>query len=722
MKRWIKSLFSIFNFKTESSKWITVILPALLLGVFFYLISFSHMYSKTYDIERFNRADETIRSPITIEDEVETDRIMRETVQSVSDRYAIVDDITEEQITYLEEIFDAVDKIYEENEIKKEEKAESDKDKDEDLSPLSNEEMVYELKEVLSSEITDNIDDVFFMQLFEMDEKERNKGKELYIKTVKKILKEGVRAENIESAKDELKNTLKFSSLGEEEKDAFGKLISFSIVENSIYDVEKTMEARRTAASKVEPVVIQSGDIIVREGQIITNELYEDLKLVGLLNKERSVFPAIGLAILMLFITSTIAYELYRLYKRNQLDRGKVLSILFISVITATFMKVISYFYDPLNPLYLLAPIATGVLLIKMLIFERLSIVMAVVYAILGSILFNGQIPSSLNMEAFIYFLFFQFAGIFLLTNVRDRVIIVKVAFGMALINIMMIFMFIFFSFEKFALKSLLIHSSYGVGAAILAAILTIGLLPFFETGLGILSDNKLLALANPNQKLIKKILTEAPGTYHHSVMVANLSESACEAIGANGLLARVGSYYHDIGKTVNPQYFIENQVAIKNPHDFISAKESAKIIISHVTDGVRMLKEHNLPKEIIDICEQHHGTSLVEYFYRTEVNNKPDTTVDKADFRYPGPKPLTKEAGIISICDSVEAAVRSLKEPSTEKIEEIIDAIINSKLTDGQLDYTPLTLEELHLIRNTVVEALKGIFHSRIEYPDEEE
>lgn len=722
MKRWMKSLFSIFNFKTESSKWITVIFPALLLGVFFYLISFSHMYSKTYDIERFNRADETIRSPITIEDEVETDRIMRETVQSVSDRYAIVDDITEEQITYLEEIFDAVDKIYEENEIKKEEKAESDKDKDEDLSPLSNEEMVYELKEVLSSEITDNIDDVFFMQLFEMDEKERNKGKELYIKTVKKILKEGVRAENIESAKDELKNTLKFSSLGEEEKDAFGKLISFSIVENSIYDVEKTMEARRTAASKVEPVVIQSGDIIVREGQIITNELYEDLKLVGLLNKERSVFPAIGLAILMLFITSTIAYELYRLYKRNQLDRGKVLSILFISVITATFMKVISYFYDPLNPLYLLAPIATGVLLIKMLIFERLSIIMAVVYAILGSILFNGQIPSSLNMEAFIYFLFFQFAGIYLLTNIRDRVIIVKVAFGMALINIMMIFMFIFFSFEKFALKSLLIHSSYGVGAAILAAILTIGLLPFFETGLGILSDSKLLALANPNQKLIKKILTEAPGTYHHSVMVANLSESACEAIGANGLLARVGSYYHDIGKTVNPQYFIENQVAIKNPHDFISAKESAKIIISHVTDGVRMLKEHNLPKEIIDICEQHHGTSLVEYFYRTEVNNNPDTTIDKADFRYPGPKPLTKEAGIISICDSVEAAVRSLKEPSTEKIEEIIDAIINSKLTDGQLDYTPLTLEELHLIRNTVVEALKGIFHSRIEYPDEEE
>jgi len=327
-----------------------------------------------------------------------------------------------------------------------------------------------------------------------------------------------------------------------------------------------------------------------------------------------------------------------------------------------------------------------------------------------------------LNMEAFIYFLFFQLAGIFLLTNMRDRVVIIKVAFSMAIINVMMILMFIFLSIEKFDLKQLIIHSSFGVGAAILAAILTVGLLPFLETGLGILSDNKLLSLANPNQPLIRKILTEAPGTYHHSVMVANLSESACEAIGANGLLARVGSYYHDIGKTVQPHYFIENQVAIRNPHDFIPPAESAKIIIGHVTDGAAMLKEHNLPKEIVDICLQHHGTSLVEYFYRTEVNNNPDKEINKADFRYPGPKPVTKEAGIISICDSVEAAVRSLKEPSPGKIEEIIDNIINSKLTDGQLDYTPLTLEELHTIRNIVAEALKGIFHSRIQYPDEEE
>src|SRR5699024_3275075 len=157
-----------------------------------------------------------------------------------------------------------------------------------------------------------------------------------------------------------------------------------------------------------------------------------------------------------------------------------------------------------------------------------------------------------------------------------------------------------------------------------LSVILTIGLQPFFETGLGILSDHKLLTLANPNQPLLRKILTEAPGTYHHSVMVANLSESACEAIGANGLLARVASYYHDVGKTVKPHYFIENQVAIRNPHDFIEPRESAEIIINHAIDGAKMLEEHQFPPEIIDITLQHHGTSRVEYFYHLEKEQNP--------------------------------------------------------------------------------------------------
>src|SRR5699024_6685096 len=248
-----------------------------------------------------------------------------------------------------------------------------------------------------------------------------------------------------------------------------------------------------------------------------------------------------------------IGYELNRLYRRNELDQGKILAVILISAITVVLMKIASLYTNQLNHLYLVVPIATGVLLLKLLIYERLSIMFAIVYSILGTIIFNGEIPGTLNMEAGIYFFFFQFAGIMFLSDLKDRATIMKTTIGMAIINVMTICMYILLSFEKFELMTFAIQSAFGIGAAILSSVLTLGLLPFFETGLGILSDGKLLSLANPNQPLLRKLLTEAPGTYHHSVMVANLSESACEAIGANGLLARVGAYYHDIGKTKKP-------------------------------------------------------------------------------------------------------------------------------------------------------------------------
>lgn len=676
----------------------------------------NNVFTETYDIERFDRAKETIRSPITIENEAETERKLRETVLSVSDRYTIVEEITTEQIKYIEEIFDAVDNLTNANESKQKENTEDDTSNE----PLTTTEMFYQLQEILSTEITDKVEELVFMQLIRLEEEDREKGKKLFIDAVKKILNNGVRIENIQSAKEELNATIKYSTLDDDVKDVLYQLVDFAIVENSFFDVEKTLEARNEAASNVEPVIIRSGDIIVREGQIITNEIYEELKLVGVLDNNKKLLPGIGLAIFILFLMGFIAYELNRLYKREQLDKRKIVSIIIISIIVATLMKVVSWFTDDLNHLYLLVPITAGVLLIKLLLFERISIIFAIVFSILGSIIFNGEIPGTLNLEAGLYFLFFQLAGIIFLTNVRDRVTIVKTAFAMAIINVMTIVMFILLSFEKFELITFFIQSAFGVGAAILAAILTIGILPFFETALGILSDNKLLSLANPNQPLMRKILTEAPGTYHHSVMVANLSETACEAIGANGLLARVGSYYHDIGKTLKPHYFIENQVAIRNPHEFLEPEDSAEIIIGHVTEGARLLREHNLPQEIIDIALQHHGTSLVEYFYHLAKEKNPD--VDEFDFRYPGPKPQTKEAGIISICDAAEAAVRSLDEPSPEKIDEIVKAIVHHKLLDGQLDETPLTLEEIETIRLTVCEALKGIFHTRIQYPTKEQ
>lgn len=584
---------------------------------------------------------------------------------------------------------------------------------------MTHPEKVEQLKQMLSQEITDFISDKTIYQLLEMTADERSLAAKELMPILTNVLEKGVRVENIQTAREEVKQTMEYTDLDNHLVKVLEDLTDFAIVENAFYDPDKTMDARKEAASRVEPVVIRAGEIIVREGQTITNEIYEELRLVGLLNKERSAFPLIGLALLILLIMGVIGHELNVMAKQGQLDKRIVASIFLISILVIGLMKIVSLFTTQVNQLFYVVPVATGVLLIKQLLNERMAIVLTGVYAVLGSMIFNGEISGSLNFAAGIYFFFSQLGAIVFLTNSKDRLAIVKAGVGTSFVNIITILLFLFLSFEKYSWTDLLIQSGYGVTSSLLSAILTIGLLPFFETVLGILTDMKLLALSNPNQPLLRKILTEAPGTYHHSVMVANLSEAACEAIGANGLLARVGAYYHDIGKTRKPQYFIENQMNGNNPHDVLDPRESAEMIISHPYDGAAMLKEHRLPKEIVAIAEQHHGTTLLKYFYHKEQEMNQHT--NEANYRYPGPKPRTKEAAIVCICDAVEAAVRSMKQPTEEKIEEIVSSIVNDRLMDGQFNESPLKLNELNRVHAAICEALKGMFHSRIQYPMKE-
>lgn len=702
------------------SKGVMIIIPVLLLGIFFLLVTKNNVYLETYDIERFERAKQTIRSPITVENEQETERKIQETLQAVEDRYSISEEITQERLQYIEELFEAIDTLEVDTEKSTDgKKKEKEEDQEKTQSALTDLDKLDQLKQILSDEIIESIDDTYLLQLIRMDQKDRDKGQAMLEELVADVLEEGVRTETIQSALATVNQDIKYSDYPDDKKEILSTIAKFAIVENSFFDLEKTMEARKTAASNVEPVVIRAGEVIVSEGQMITNEIYEELKLAGLLEHERNIFPVIGLALLIVLMMSVLGYEMNVLTNNNALDGRKVISIIVINVIVIALMKIVSFYTDHLNQLYYVVPVATGVLLVKQLINERLAIVLATLIALLGGIIFNGNIPGTLNIEAGIYFLFSQFAAIMFLRNIKDRLSIVRAGIGMAVTNLLIVLIFVLFSFEKYEFIDMFFISSYAIVAALLSAVLTLGLLPFFETTLGILSDIKLLSLSSPNHPLLRKLLVEAPGTYHHSIMVANLSETACEAVGANGLLARVGAYYHDIGKTVRPHYFIENQIAIKNPHDLIDPKQSAKIIIDHPYDGSKMLKKHRLPKEIIDIAKQHHGTTLLKYFYikAKELDEK----VEERDFRYPGPKPQTIEAAIISICDSVEAAVRSLKEPTEEKIESIVAAIINDRLTDGQLDECPITIKQLTDIQAAICETLKGIFHSRIQYPEKE-
>ncbi len=258
-----------------------------------------------------------------------------------------------------------------------------------------------------------------------------------------------------------------------------------------------------------------------------------------------------------------------------------------------------------------------------------------------------------------------------------------------------------------------------GAVNGILSAVLMIGALPYLETTFSITSMIKLLELSNPNHYLLRRLLLEAPGTYHHSLMVGNLAEASAENIGANSLLVRVGSYYHDIGKIKRPEYFVENQRGFDNPHEKIAPALSALIITSHVKEGIELAREANLPPLIIDFIEQHHGNSLAKYFYNRALEEDEDGRISEESFRYEGPRPQSKEVALVMLADSVEAAVRSLKEPTTENIKEMVDKIIKDKLDDGQLELSDLTFRDLHTISESFCTVLEGVYHKRIEYPE---
>jgi len=256
-----------------------------------------------------------------------------------------------------------------------------------------------------------------------------------------------------------------------------------------------------------------------------------------------------------------------------------------------------------------------------------------------------------------------------------------------------------------------------GTVNGVASSFLTVGALHWFESGFKITSSVRLLELSNPNRPLLKRLLMEAPGTYHHSILVGNLAEAAAEAVQADSTLVRVGSMYHDIGKLKRPYFFIENQFTQDNPHDKIAPTLSSLIITSHVKDGLELAKENKLPQQIQDIISQHHGDGLVSFFYHKALEGNDE--VPEEAFHYDGPKPQTKEAALVALADNVEAAVRSMKQPTPGRVEGLVRKIVKDKLNDGQLDQSDLTFQDLDRIAMAFVRVLSGIFHSRVEYPE---
>lgn len=513
----------------------------------------------------------------------------------------------------------------------------------------------------------------------------------------------------VKDAKNRALEVVRTSDISNAMVSIINKIDAPLIKQNFFYDKAKTEEEINNILKEIAPVMVKKGQIIVNEGEPVTKNQLDLLGELGLLNNSKTnTYIYIALGGLILLVLAIQYVYIRRYYRKYYDDFSKLLLISIINIIAILIARVTSIF----SPF--LIPLACAPILLTLLTNYKISLVISSLNVILiaGATNFNSIVVILAITSSVI--------GAIILKKMQQRNDILIASFAISIVAGGLTLAIGTLNSNNFV--EILVNTGYVILGGILSGVLAVGILPFFEATFDIVTTVKLLELSNPNNPLLKKLLMEAPGTYHHSVLVANLAELAAEAIGANSLLVRIGAYYHDIGKTKRPYFFKENQISKENPHDKISDKLSAKIIISHVKDGLDMAREENLPKDIERFISTHHGDTLVKYFYFNTKNNaeNPDD-VKEEDFRYPGPTPFTKEEGIVMLADSSEAAVRSIKEHTAEKIETMVNNIIKDKLDSGQLNNCDLTLRDIETIKKCFLKALNGIYHQRIEYPKEE-
>ncbi|MFS0780870.1 HD family phosphohydrolase [Bacillus sp. 1P06AnD] len=690
------------------------VLLFVILGLVSYLAMLSNVIPEKIDVELFKVSDETIRSPKTVEDTEKTNQEKEEARKQVPDEYTLKKEYAQNRVDLISSIFDSVIDVKKESEGKEEDRASMSA---EEKSKLLQKEVSL-LKKKLTDDVNNELSDDVYRNLLKANVDELKVAKDVTVTAINSIMSNKIPANEVENSKKMVENELQFTSMNSDAKKGAIDLGRFAVTQNYFFDPQKTEEKRDKAVEDVEPVKILQGAIIVEKGQLIDQNVYRNLKLAGVLDSDKSLMPYIGLAMLVAFVFGFMFY-FYRIFeKKNEHRHSHILIFSLVYIITLFIIKMISLLGGiETRDLSYFIPVAMGTMLLKILLDDRYAITLTLILSIFGAVIFNDTLTSSFNVTIAFYILLSGVASILIISTKNLRSKIFQAGILLSLIHVVIIFSLSFIMDVQMSRGDYLFYVIAAFVSGLSAAVLTIGLLPFFEAGFGILSTMKLIELSNPNHPLLRKILTEAPGTYHHSVMVANLSEAACEAIGANGLLARVGSYYHDLGKTRRPQFFIENQMNMDNPHDKLRPETSRDIIIAHATDGAKMLRKEKMPKEIVDIAEQHHGTTFLKFFYYKA--KEMDDQANEDDFRYKGPKPQTKEIAVISIADSVEAAVRSMKQPTREKIESLVKSIIHDRINDDQFTECDITMQELDKVEKTLCETMNGFFHSRIEYPD---
>ena len=695
-----------------------------LLFLFFIIIcgvTFSSVKQKANDFKEGQVAEESIRANKTIENTEETEQKRKLAAEAVTPEYTYQQDLVDDQNNRINQLFDLIEKTN--DSIDKTYKDNVEKSKDNENVPKPTiDERIAALKKNFESVNAENVaffqklPTNFYTKIFGMTESQINEVRDQSLKLIDEQMSKQVRESDLEAFKQEAEDQIQYLNVSTDQQQMIHYLVDQGSVVNDVLNEKKTEELKQAAREAVQPVMIYQGEIIVREGNQIDSAAMKKLELLGLTNQTTSIFPLVAMILAVLLQIAVLFYnsmQYHEAAKRTEYVLFYV-TVMSLSVLLMKFFQLFQTEQAAYIPLFY--PAAFAPLVLNVFLNRRSGIIAALFQTVTALFIYYDSIGTNFLTAILMSYLF---SGLLATVLKRQRVSEqwVSAMMWVIIFPLLMDIVLIIYQGMSFSDCTTWLMLVCGFMGTLLSYLLTMGLHPYIELMVNDDSVIVLNELSNPNHPLLKQLLEEAPGTYHHSMMVANLSANAVADIGGRSLLTRVACYYHDIGKIKHASFFVENLPSgAENPHNFLLPEDSKQIIFGHVTDGAKILEEYEMPQMVIDICRQHHGTTLMKYFYIKAKERNPEVTEEQ--FRYPGPKPQTREAGIVNIADSCEAAVRAMDHPTGEKIEQFVHNLIEERISDGQLDDSGLTLKEIRKVEKSLISGLSSTFHSRIKYP----
>lgn len=746
---------SLRNFATKMGEFYIPFL-GILLTILIIMMGYQHVQPKTYNFQLNQVAEDTILAPYTIEDLAMTEQNRKKARESINDIYVYQEDIRSQQILIVEKFFGKARQMRSSNfskaqikemmgdsplisqndrmtfdTIKRDPKQEVAFD---NLEPIEKK-ILYQLNlEVKTDDLGEGVENLALSlhpdsknQVVNISVEDLSHLQNSLTRLLSERLIEEIDPSQMTEVMKSIENQINQSNLAESAKLTTLDFMSILMKPTMVFSKNETERIREETASQVQPSYILQGQVIVQKGHIINQNNMRQLDLFGYLNKDsKTVLSKVfyGLVIFHSLLMSLFFGQLHlngkRMNLRSNLDQRLEATAYAISLavglLLIKFGQVIQtqdfHFAGILSPVFLVFYLINGKVKLKT------KLVLAVFMNLFGLFIVNDNDNQSVVIFITLFYLFSSLIALLNLANRQQEEVVPSQCF------FRLTFWHYLIVFPLMVALSIPILSEQGLAIVVLVfanMVLGIFLLtlitPYWEQLMSTQAPMTLNQLANLNHPLLKLLIEKAPGTYHHSIMVANLAANAVEEIGGDSLLTRVASYYHDVGKTVHPLFFAENlSGGIESPHRMVGPQESAKIIIDHVAQGVALLEAHHMPQSIIEFCQQHHGTTLTQYFYHQAKQEKLNVT--ELEFRYPGPKPQTKEIMIMMLADSIEAASRTMKEHNQKGIEDLVDGIIKTKTQDGQFSNSLLTVEELRKVRRSLILGVASMYHTRVEYP----